>query len=82
MQPLALSRDNVLMAHKEDGLFAAFAFPVIQEVAVNDGALELFMHQREQLFKYLMKAEELLFLVDIRVRGRVVLDHLRELLRK
>ena len=40
------------------------------------------MHEREQLLKHLMKAEELLFLVDIRVRGRVVLDHLRELLRK
>ena len=29
VQPLALSRDNVLMAHKEDGLFAALALPII-----------------------------------------------------
>lgn len=75
MLPLALGGNNVLMAHQKYRGPVARALPAEQEVPVDDGFLQIFVHQREQLLQKLMEAEKFPGLVDIRVRHRFVLYH-------
>lgn len=70
------------MAHQKYRGPVARALPAEQEVPVDDGFLQIFVHQREQLLQKLMEAEEFLGLVDIRVRHSFVLYHFRQLVRK
>ena len=56
--PLTLSRNNILMAHKEYRLFGAFALPVKKQISVDLGFLKFFVYKREKLFKHLVKAEK------------------------
>ena len=55
------------------------ALPAEEQVAVDDRALELFVHEREQLRKLRVEALEALRLVDVGIRRGVAADHDGEL---
>ena len=78
--PLPFRRNDVLMAHEDDGFLGAFALPVVQKAPVDLRLFEVLMHQREQLFKDLVEPEELLSKEFARDGDGLVLDHLRQFL--
>ena len=80
MRPRALGGHDVLMAHEHDRTVVRPARPVIEQIAVNVRARELFMHKREELCQQSMETLELFRLADVGVRRGVAPDHGRELL--
>ena len=80
VEPVALRRDNILMAHKKDRLFRRAALPVKQQIPVD---LRLFQPRKdewEQLRQRLVERAEARRIVSAGVGGRVHPDHLRQLL--
>ena len=80
MRPRALGGHDVLMAHEHDRTVVRPARPVIEQIAVNVRARELFMHKREELGQQSVETLELFRLADVGVRRGVAPDHGRELL--
>ena len=80
--PYALGGDHVLMAHQQNRLFAAFALPAIEQIAVDHGALQFFMHERKERLQRLVEGQKFFNLRRIRMGGGVALNHARELFRQ
>ena len=80
MRPRALGGHDVLMAHEHDRTVVRLARPVIEQIAVNVRARELFVHERKELRQQGVEALELLRLADVGIRRGVAPDHGRELL--
>ena len=78
--PRTLGGHDILMAHEHDRTIVRLARPIIEQVAVDVRARELFMHEREELRQQGVEALELLRLADIGIRRGVAPDHGRELL--
>ena len=73
--PLAARGDHVLVAHEQDGLFPALAFPIVQQVTVDVRDLQLLMDQGKELLEDLMKGLPPLRLVLTLEGGGVAPDH-------
>ena len=80
MRPRALGGHDVLMAHEHDRAVVRPARPVIEQIAVNVRARELFMYKREELGQQGVETLELFRLADVGVRRGIAPDHGRELL--
>ena len=81
VQPFALGRDDVLVAHQHDRAFVAVSLPAEEQVAVDLGLFQALVHEREELREQRVEGEELLPLHRAAARDGFDLHHARELFR-
>ena len=75
MAPFALRRNDVLMAHEQNGFFRRPALPVKEQIAVDFGFFKLGEPQRKQLRKRFMERAEFFRVVAASMGGRIDLNH-------
>ena len=63
MLPLPLGGHHVLVAHEHQGPVVGLAFPIEEQVPVDLGLFQLFVHQGEELLQQTVEAQKLLSLI-------------------
>ena len=63
MLPLPLGGHHVLVTHEHQGPVVGLAFPVEEQVPVDLGLFQLFVHQGEELLQQPVEAQKLLPLI-------------------
>ena len=65
VNPFALRRNHILMAHEHEGLFGRDTLPEKQQIAVDFRLFQMPVHEGKELFEQPVKGQELLPLIRI-----------------